>query len=103
MGRRVGRNPPSVLGDIHLNHPNNPITNTTTYGKSVNPLELLDEFSKFCRVDLQLAKETIERYKGIMRCFSKSFPKDLRLATRDDLRNYSFKTTPILHPTVELT
>jgi integrase len=54
----------------------------------VNPLELLDEFSKFCRVDLQLAKETIERYKGIMRCFLKWFPKDLRQATREDLRNY---------------
>lgn len=87
-GWRVGRNPPSVLGDIHLDSPNNPLANTTTYDKSVNPLELLDDFSKFCRVDLQLAKETVERYKGIMRCFSKWFPKDLRQATREDLRNY---------------
>ncbi|HUK28171.1 MAG TPA: phage integrase N-terminal SAM-like domain-containing protein, partial [Candidatus Acidoferrales bacterium] len=88
VGRRLGRNPPSVLGDIHLNSRNNPPTNTMSYGKSANPLELLDEFSKFCRVDLQLAKETIERYKGILRCFSKWFPNDLSQATRDDLRNY---------------
>ena len=81
VGRRLGRNPPSVLGDIHLNGPNISLSNTTSYDKSVNPLEPLDELSKFCRVGLQLAKETIEHCKGIMRFFFRWVPNDLRQPT----------------------
>jgi integrase len=57
-------------------------------GIPANPLELLAEFARFGKVDLQLSDRSIEDYAGNVRCFAKWFQKDLRLATRNDLRTY---------------
>ena len=92
MGRRVGCNPPSVLGDIHLILPDNSTNRVpaqpSASGLPANPLMLLTEFSKVAKVDLQLCDRSIEAYTGTIRCFAKWLDKDLRLATREDLRNY---------------